>query len=107
LACNLLNQKHLASFKKGGHTMKKTIIGTLLLTGLLAGAPAGATTCICVGVANTKICGSGGIGGNFLRVYKDVSDSILNRFLMISVYRTELNSAGQAYDTNTGWFCFK
>ena len=87
--------------------MKKTIIGLLLLAGSLAGAPAGATTCICVGVANTKMCGAGGIGGNFLKVYKDVSVSILDRFLMTPAYYAVFNSAGQSYDTNTGWFCFK
>jgi hypothetical protein len=87
--------------------MKKTIIGTLLLTGLLAGAPAGATTCICVGVANTKTCGAGGIGGNFLKVHKNVSSSILSHFLVTPAYYAVFNSAGQAFDTNTGWFCFK
>jgi hypothetical protein len=87
--------------------MKKTIIGTLLLTGLLAGAPAGATTCICVGVAYTKMCGAGGIGGNFLKVHKDVSSSVLNRFLMTPASKAEFNAAGQAFDGNTGWFCFK
>lgn len=87
--------------------MKKTIIGTLLLTGLLAGTPVGATTCVCVGIANTKMCGGGWIQGNFLKVYKDISSSILSRFLMTPAYKAEFNSAGQAYDTNTGWFCFK
>jgi len=87
--------------------MKKTIIGTLLLTGLLAGAPAGATTCICVGIANTKMCGAGGIGGNFLKVHKNVSSSILSHFLVTPAYYAVFNSAGQAFDTNTGWFCFK
>lgn len=87
--------------------MKKTIIGSLLLAGLLAGAPASATTCICVGVANTKMCGAGGIGGSFLKVYKDVSSSLLGRFLATPAYYAAFNSAGQAYDTNTGWFCFK
>lgn len=88
--------------------MKKTIIGSLLLAALLTGAPAGAaTTCICVGIANTKMCGAGGIGGNFLKVHKDVSSSILSRFLVTPAYYAVFNSAGQAFDTNTGWFCFK
>jgi len=96
-----------ASFKTEEQTMKKTIIGSLLLTGLLAGAPASATTCICVGVANTKMCGAGGIGGSFLKVHKNVSGSLLVHFLVAPVYRTELDSRGQAFDGNTGWFCFK
>lgn len=87
--------------------MKKVIIGLLLLAGSLASAPAGATTCICVGIANTKMCGAGGIGGNFLKVHKDVSGSILSRFLVTPAYYAVFNSAGQAFDTNTGWFCFR
>lgn len=68
---------------------------------MLAGAPAGATTCICIGGANTKTCGAGEIGGNFLKVYKNVSGSIFNRFLMTTAYYAAFNSAGQSYDTNT------
>jgi hypothetical protein len=86
--------------------MKKNIIGSLLLPGLLAGTPAGAdTTCICIDVANTKMCGAGGTGACFLKVHKDVSSSILDRFLVTPAYKAEFNDAGQSYDTNTGWFC--
>jgi hypothetical protein len=87
-------------------TMKKTIVGSLLLAVLLAGAPAGAaTTCICIGVANTKMCG--GIGGSFLRVHRDVSASLFGRFLMTPAAKAEFDAAGQAFDVSTGWFCIK
>lgn len=86
--------------------MKKTIIGSLLLAVLLSVAPAGAaTTCICVGVANTKMCG--GIGGNFLKVHRNVSASLFGRFLMTPAAKAEFDAAGQAFDGNTGWFCIK
>lgn len=87
--------------------MKTAIIGLLLLPVLLAGAPASATTCICIGVANTKLCGAGGAGGSFLKVHKNVSASIFDFCLMTPASRAEFNSTGQAYDTSTGWFCFK
>lgn len=88
--------------------MKKAIIGSLLLTVLLTVAPAGAaTTCICIGIANTKMCGAGGIGGSFLKVHRNVSASLFGSYLMTPAAKAEFDAAGQAFDTSTGWFCIK
>jgi hypothetical protein len=85
--------------------MKKTIIGSLLLAALLVGVPVGATTCLCVGKSNTKICGGGAVGGSFLNV-KTVSDNNIKYFLPTTILQAQLNASGKAYDPQSGWFCW-
>lgn len=85
--------------------MRRNIIGLLVLVIMLANAPAGATTCICIGIENTKACGSGGVGGVFLDVEKNVSQ--LKYYLSTETLRMIFLSAGKAYDSKTGWFCMK
>jgi len=86
--------------------MKKIFIGSLLLLAvLLASVPANATTCLCVGSGEGKICGFGGAGGNFLRVFS-VSGNTLHLCLSTVALRAQLDAAGKAYDSQTGWFCW-
>ncbi len=85
--------------------MKKTIIGSLLLAALLAGVPVGATTCLCVGSGNSKYCGSGGIGGSFLKV-DTVQSNYIQYYLLTSALQAQLNASGKAYDSKSGWFCW-
>lgn len=88
--------------------MKRRIIGSLLLlTVLLVTAPAGATTtCLCVGGSYGKTCGSGGVGGGFLRVVNPVESKLIQYFLLTTALRAQLDGAGKAYDSTTGWFCW-
>ena len=86
--------------------MKKTIIGTLLLGLMLSGAPVGATTtCLCIGINNSKSCGNGAIGGSFLKVATPSTTSVIN-YLKTAQFMAELSAAGKAYNPNTGWFCW-
>lgn len=85
--------------------MKKAIIGSLLFAILLAGAPAGATTCLCVGSGNTRYCGNGSMGGSFLNVHT-VSTSDIKYFLLTLALQAQLNASGKAYDSQSGWFCW-
>ncbi|MCE1226300.1 MAG: hypothetical protein LWW87_07425 [Geobacteraceae bacterium] len=86
--------------------MKKTIIGTLLLGLMLSGAPAGAaTTCLCIGMGNSKSCGNGAIGGSFLKVATPNTTSLIY-YLKTAAFVAELNAAGKAFNPNTGWFCW-
>ncbi|MDA8126894.1 MAG: hypothetical protein M0009_17120 [Deltaproteobacteria bacterium] len=86
-------------------SLKKTIIGALLLAALLAAAPAGATTCLCVGFGNGKYCGNGGMGGSFLKV-NTVSALQIQYYLVTTDVRAQLTASGKAYDSKTGWFCW-
>jgi hypothetical protein len=88
--------------------MKRKIIGSLLLlTALLVTAPAGAaTTCLCVGNPYGQTCGSGGIGGGFLRVITPVESKLIQYFMLTMALRAQLDSTGKAYDSTTGWFCW-
>lgn len=85
--------------------MKKTIIASILLSVLLAGVSAGATTCLCVGYSNSKVCGNGGAGGSFLQVASPRSTS-LQYFLKTTALQAQLSASGKSYDSITGWFCW-
>lgn len=86
--------------------MKKALTGTLLFAALLSSAPAeAATTCLCIGVGSSKSCGGGGAGGYFLKVATPTTTSVIS-YLNTAAFVAELNSAGKAYNPNTGWFCW-
>lgn len=85
--------------------MKKAIIGSFLFAVLLAGVPAGATTCLCVGSGNTKYCGNGGMGGSFLKV-DTVQANYIQYYLLTLAFRAQLSASGKAYDSKSGWFCW-
>lgn len=89
--------------------MKKTIIGTLLLAVLLTVAPAGAaTTCICVGMSSLIGNGCGnGAGGRTWQIHTDIDNLLFIGFLKTAAVQAEFKSTGKAFDTSTGWFCFK
>jgi hypothetical protein len=90
--------------------MKKTIIGSLLLAVLLTVAPAGAaTTCICVGMSSLigNGCGNGGAGGRTWQIHTDIDNLLCIGFLKTAAVQAEFKNTGKAFDTNTGWFCFK
>lgn len=90
--------------------MKNTIIGSLLLAGLLTVAPAGAaTTCICVGISSLIGNGCGnGAGGKTWQIHTGIADNVLFiGFLKKAAVQAEYTSTGKAFDTSTGWFCFK
>lgn len=85
--------------------MRKSIIGSLLFAALLAGVPAGATTCLCVGSGNSKFRGNGGVGGSFLRVDSPIP-SQLRYYLLTTALQAQLSAVGKAYDSTSGWFCW-
>ncbi|MDK9717766.1 MAG: hypothetical protein OEL57_07640 [Trichlorobacter sp.] len=90
-------------------TMKPQLSITALLIALstlcLSPLHAEAATCLCVGYGNTKYCGNGSAGGDFLKVATTSSTSI-RYFLSTTALQLELTSAGKAYDSKTGWFCW-
>ena len=86
--------------------LKKTIITVIIISTLMISLPAGAaTTCLCVGFGNSKTCGNGGAGGSFLTV-RSASTSNLVYYLLTAQKLAELNSAGKAFNGDTGWFCW-
>jgi hypothetical protein len=89
--------------------MKKTIIGSLLLMVLLTVAPAGAaTTCICVGMSSLIGNGCGnGAGGRTWQIHTDIDNVLFIGFLKTAAVQAEFKNTGKAFDTKTGWFCFK
>ncbi|SJZ98883.1 hypothetical protein SAMN02745119_02240 [Trichlorobacter thiogenes] len=87
--------------------MKKTIIGVLLLGIMLSGVPAEATTtCLCVGSGNTKFCGNGGVGSDFLGVHTRILSQNIKYFLLTSALQAQLSASGKVYDSKSGWFCW-
>jgi hypothetical protein len=96
------------NFTTGRKSMKKAIIMFLLFCAVFMSAlPAYATTCICIGANNqTGNCAYGGAGGAFLDV-KPVRDGYLKYFLITDALQQELDSTGRAYDSKTGWGCWK
>ncbi|HRR41461.1 MAG TPA: hypothetical protein P5244_09545 [Syntrophales bacterium] len=95
----------MKSRREKKNQLKRTILAAVIIATLLTGLPAGATTCLCVGAKNSKYCGSGGVGGAFLQVYTPDSNSVKFCLLTVELQAT-LNSAGKAYDSTTGWFCW-
>jgi hypothetical protein len=88
--------------------MKKAIIGSLLLAVLLSGTPASATTCICVGMSSLIGNGCGnGAGGRTWQIHTDIDNLLFIGFLKTAAVQAEFKSTGKAFDTKTGWFCFK
>lgn len=85
--------------------MTACIIFVAVLIAVSAVLPAAATTCLCVGYGSSKSCGNGAIGGSFLKV-DTVSQNHLNYYLLTIALRSELASAGKAYDGKSGWFCW-
>lgn len=85
--------------------MKKTVVGSLVLAALLAGVPAGATTCLCVGRGDSKYCGNGAMGGSFLKV-DTVPANYIQYYLLTSALQAQLSASGKAYDSKSGWFCW-
>ena len=86
--------------------MKKGVIAFLLFSAiLLATTPVFADSCLCVGQGSGD-CGNGGMGGKKIQV-KSASSSTIIHFLINAQARSQFLSQGKAYDSGTGWFCWK
>jgi hypothetical protein len=87
--------------------MKKIVFLLTLLAALSFTPQAYADTCLCVGGNGTsKSCGNGGVGAEFLKSYAISSDGYKG-FLRDSTAQAVYSRDGKAFDSKTGWFCWK
>ena len=90
--------------------MKKVLIVTLLLVAsICCAASAQATSaCFCVGFNRAAgTCGYGAVSGNFMDVRKNLPDNLMKYLLLTQALRDTLAATGKAYDTRSGWACWK
>ncbi|OPY79501.1 MAG: hypothetical protein A4E64_00423 [Syntrophorhabdus sp. PtaU1.Bin058] len=86
--------------------MAKRVIAFLLFSAiLLATTPVFADTCLCVGLGSVG-CGNGGPGGSKIAI-DSVDSSRISSYLINSQALSQFLSQGKAYDSGTGWFCWK
>lgn len=89
--------------------MKKYLIVLVCLSVLLVSVPAfAASSCCCVGANGSKgSCGHGGVAGSFMDVRKHLPDDLMKYILLTQSLRDKLSAYGKAYDSTSGWACWK
>jgi hypothetical protein len=86
--------------------MKKSIMAFLVfLSIILMTSQAFADSCLCVGIGSGG-CGDGAVGGSKLKI-NQVSSSQISYYLANIQARAQFQSEGKAFDSKTGWFCWK
>ena len=89
--------------------MKKLLTGLVCVSFLLASVPAFASSaCFCVGPGGAKgSCGHGAAPGSFMDIKKNIQDNLMKYLLLTQSLRDELASRSKAYDSTSGWACWK